>query len=86
MDTDPYAVTASEQAALSRRLEALVGPEAETTLDLTDGAAGSPDDAVEARLAAIEDTLDGLAERFEALARVAAMDAGERFAALGSRL
>jgi BMFP domain-containing protein YqiC len=43
-------------------------------------------DAVEGRLAAIEDTLDGLAERFEALARNSAMDAGERLASLDDRL
>jgi hypothetical protein len=50
------------------------------------GASGSFEDAVEERLAAIEDTLDGLAERFEALARDSAMDAGERLASLDDRL
>jgi hypothetical protein len=87
VDTDPYAVTATEQAAMSRRLETLVGSVASNdTLDLTDRPATSSDDAIEARLAAIEDTLDGLAERFEALTRDAAMDAGLRFAALETRI
>jgi DNA-binding protein HU-beta len=47
---------------------------------------GAPEDVVEERLAAIEDSLDGLAERFEALARDSAMDAGERLASLDDRL
>jgi hypothetical protein len=89
VNSDPYAVTATEQAAQSRRLEALVGPTgADRTIDLTVAASTptSTDDAIEARLAAIEDTLDGLAERFEALTRDAAMNAGAHFAALESRL
>jgi hypothetical protein len=87
VNTDPYAVTAAEQAAQSRRLEALVSSAAgDRTIDLTDGASASSDDAVEARLAAIEDTLDGLAERFEALTRDTASDAGAHFSALESRL
>lgn len=89
VDTDPYAVTASEKKRLSRRLESLVGSTASNgTLDLTDRgvAASGADDAVEARLAAIEDTLDGLAERFEALTRDAAMNAGARFGAIEDRL
>ena len=50
------------------------------------GVIGPADDAVEERLAAIEDTLDGLAERFEALARDSAMDAGERLGLLDDRI
>jgi DNA-binding protein HU-beta len=50
------------------------------------GSSGVADDAIEERLAAIEDTLDGLAERFEALARDSAMDAGERLASLDERI
>jgi hypothetical protein len=87
VETDPYAVTASEQAAMSRRLEALVGPTGiEPTIDLTDRGSDSVDDAVEARLAAIEDTLDGLAERFEALLRDAATDGTTRLSGLEARL
>lgn len=87
MDTDPDVVSAGEQSARSRGLETVVGSAASNgTLDLTDRAIGAADDAVEARLAAIEDTLDGLAERFEALTRDAAMNAGVRFGALETRL
>jgi hypothetical protein len=50
------------------------------------GVIDTADDAVEERLAAIEDTLDGLAERFEALARDSAMDAGERLGLLDDRI
>ena len=50
------------------------------------GDTGSSGDAVEGRLAAIEDTLDGLAERFESLARDSAVDAGERLASLDDRI
>jgi hypothetical protein len=86
VDTDPYTVTATEQAAMSRRLETLVGVAgADRTVDLTLGTS-SADDAVEARLAAIEDSLDGLAERLEALMRNAAADGSERFSRLESRL
>ena len=42
--------------------------------------------AVEERLAAIEDTLDGLAERFEAVTRDSASTATERIAAVSQRL
>jgi hypothetical protein len=87
VETDPYAVTPSEQAAMSRRLESLVAPTAiARAIDLTDGAPDSLDDAVEARLAAIEDTLDGLAERLEALLRDAATDGTDRLSGLETRL
>ena len=65
MDIDPYAVTASEQAAMSRRLETLVASAAgNDTIDLTDRAngAGRSQDAVEARLAAIERRIEQLQE------------------------
>src|SRR5207302_10915676 len=42
--------------------------------------------AVEERLAAIEDTLDGLAERLEAVTRDTASAAGERISAVSARL
>src|SRR5206468_826917 len=42
--------------------------------------------AVEERLAAIEDTLDGLAERLEAVTRDTASAAGERISAVSDRL
>jgi len=44
------------------------------------------DDSVEGRLAAIEDTLEGLGERLEAVARDSATEAGERIASLDDRL
>jgi hypothetical protein len=64
VDIDPYAVTASEQAAMSRRLETLVASAAgNDTIDLTDRASGvgrPADHAVEARLAAIESRIERL--------------------------
>ncbi len=62
MDTDPYSVTAGEQAALSRRLDVLVGSgERDRVVDLTDRVDAAPDHAIEARLAAIEASLERLA-------------------------
>lgn len=74
----------SMRAELAHQLERSV-PHAALDQGLI-GTIGATDDAVEERLAAIEDTLDGLAERFEALARDSAIDAGERLATLDDRI
>jgi hypothetical protein len=72
VNTDPFAVSADEQAATSRRLEVLVGSGGgDHVVDLTDGAPRTGEDtqgSVEVRLAAMESTLERLVERVEALA------------------
>jgi chromosome segregation ATPase len=90
VDSDPYAISATEQAGLSRRLEVLLGGSgADAVVDLTDRALTSPDRppaALESRLASIEGRLDGLAERFETLSKDAAADASTRVAELEARV
>ena len=61
MDTDPYSVTAGEQAALSRRLDVLVGSgERDRVVDLTDRVDATRDNAIEARLSALEAAISRL--------------------------
>jgi ElaB/YqjD/DUF883 family membrane-anchored ribosome-binding protein len=55
-------------------------------IDLAAVAALPADDPVEVRLAAIEDGLDGLAERIEALTRDTARETAERLAGIETRL
>jgi hypothetical protein len=79
----------AEIGAMRADLEALgarVGSSTPPAPAVDEAGSESFGDVVEERLAAIEDTLDGLAERFEALTRDSAMDAGERLASLDDRI